>query len=101
MDVLHGRRPRLVVGVVVLRREWFEPEFLRRESERDDESGRDKRRLHHVHIFVDLAERPSKTPEGLEAEQEAAKTRYEMETIRVSQRSMVGQNYQSGRGSRH
>jgi len=39
----------------VLRPEWFEPEFLRRESERDDESGRDKRPLHHTHIFVDPA----------------------------------------------
>ena len=52
-DVLHGRRPRLIVGVVVLRPEWFEPELLRRESERDDEAGRDKRPFHHTHIFVD------------------------------------------------
>jgi catechol 2,3-dioxygenase-like lactoylglutathione lyase family enzyme len=57
VDVLHGRRPRLIVGVVVLRPEWFEPELLRRESERDDESGRDKRPLHHTHIFVDPAAR--------------------------------------------
>src|SRR5207245_2029333 len=35
--------------------EWFEPELLRRESERDDESGRDKRPLRHIHIFVDPA----------------------------------------------
>jgi len=55
VDVLHRRRPRLIVGVVVLRTEWFEAELLRRESERDDESGRDKRRLAHSHIFVDPA----------------------------------------------
>ena len=30
VDVLDRRRPRLVVGVVVLRPEWFEPELLRR-----------------------------------------------------------------------
>jgi hypothetical protein len=52
--VLHRRRPRLKVGVVVLRPEWFEPELLRRESERDDEAGRDKRPL-HPHIFLDAA----------------------------------------------
>jgi hypothetical protein len=39
----------------VLRPEWFEPELLRRESERDDESGRDKRPLRHAHILVDPA----------------------------------------------
>jgi hypothetical protein len=38
----------------VLRPEWFEPELLRRESERDDEAGRDKRPL-HPHIFLDAA----------------------------------------------
>jgi hypothetical protein len=42
-----------------------------------------------------------KTAEDLEAAQEAARIRAEMETIRLSQRSMVGENYQSGRGSRH
>jgi hypothetical protein len=57
MDVLDRRRPRLIVGVVVLRPEWFEPELLRRESERDDESGRDKQPLDHTHIFVDPAAR--------------------------------------------
>jgi hypothetical protein len=49
--------------------------------------------------LVDRFKTSSKSPEDLEAEQEAAKLRYEMETIRVSQRSMVGQNYQSGRRS--
>ena len=39
----------------MLRPEWFERELLRRQSERDDESGRDERPLHHTHIFVDLA----------------------------------------------
>ena len=42
-----------------------------------------------------------KTQEDLEAAQEAARLRDEIETIRVSQRSGAGQNYQSGRGSRH
>jgi hypothetical protein len=55
VDVLHRRRPRLIVGVVVLRPEWFEPELLRRESERDDEAGRDKQPLYHPHIFLDAA----------------------------------------------
>jgi hypothetical protein len=39
--------------------------------------------------------------EDLEAAEEAARVRSEMETIRLSQRSTAGQNYQSGRGSRH
>jgi hypothetical protein len=52
----------------VLRPEWLEPELLRRESERDDESGRDKRPLHHAHIFVDPAARYQKnqTWDGIE-----------------------------------
>jgi hypothetical protein len=52
----------------VLRPEWFEPELLRRESERDDESGRDKRPLQHTHIFVDPAARYQKnqTWDGME-----------------------------------
>ena len=44
----------------MLRPEWFEPELLRRESERDDESRRDEQRLHHTHIFVDPATRDQK-----------------------------------------
>ena len=55
VDVLYRRRPRLIVGVVVLRPKRFEPELLRRESERDDETGPDKRPFHHTHIFVDPA----------------------------------------------
>jgi hypothetical protein len=39
----------------VLLAEWLEPELLRRESERDDESGRDKRPLSHTHILFDPA----------------------------------------------
>ena len=39
--------------------------------------------------------------EDLEAAEEAARVRYELETIRLSSRSMVGENYQSGRGSKH
>ena len=34
----------MIVGAV-MRREWLEPDLLRRESERDDESGRDERPL--------------------------------------------------------
>ena len=52
--MLDGRRPGRKVFVVVLRPERLEPELLRRESERDDEPGRDKRPL-HPHIFVDAA----------------------------------------------
>ena len=44
----------------MLRPEWFEPELLRRESNRGDESGRDKRPLRHTHIFVDPAARYQK-----------------------------------------
>ena len=47
-----------------------------------------------------LRPRP-KTPEEVAAAREAAAIRAEMETIRVSQRSAAGENYQSGRGSRH
>jgi hypothetical protein len=37
----------------VLRPERLEPELVRLESERDDESGRNERPLRHTHIFVD------------------------------------------------
>ncbi len=50
---------------------------------------------------VDWLKPPAKTPEDLEAAREAIRIRDEMETIRISQRSMQGENYQSGRGSRH
>jgi hypothetical protein len=42
-----------------------------------------------------------KTLEDLEAAQEAERVRYEMENIRVGQLSKAGENYQSGRGTRH
>jgi hypothetical protein len=51
-------------------------------------------------LFAWLRPTP-KTPEEVEAAHEAERIRSELETIRVSQRSMAGQNYQSGRGSRH
>jgi hypothetical protein len=41
-----------------------------------------------------------KTPEEIEAELEADRMREELRTLRVSQRSPAGQNYQSGRGTR-
>ena len=44
----------------MLRPEWFEPKLLRRESERDHESRRDKRLFHHIQIFVDPAARYQK-----------------------------------------
>jgi hypothetical protein len=47
-----------------------------------------------------LRPRP-KTAEELAAAREAEAIRGEMETIRVSQLSGAGENYQSGRGSRH
>lgn len=50
---------------------------------------------------VDWLKPPAKTPEDLEAAREAIRIRDEMETIRISQRSMQGENYQSGRGSCH
>ncbi len=53
-----------------------------------------------MNIFKKLFRREPKTPEDLEAEAEAHRIRDEMETARLSQRSMAGQNYQSGRGTR-
>jgi hypothetical protein len=44
-----------------------------------------------------LVRRKPLTAEELEARQEALRLRDEMETIRVSQRSSAGENYQSGR----
>jgi len=51
--------------------------------------------------LIDAFKPRPRTAEDLEAAQEAERIRYEMETIRLSQRSQAGQNYQSGRGSRH
>jgi hypothetical protein len=42
-----------------------------------------------------------KTPEEIEAAQEAEQIRAEMETTRLSQRSMAGGNYHTQRGSKH
>ena len=44
--------------------------------------------------------RPSpKTPEELQTEQDAARMHDEMETTRLSQRSLAGSNYETRRGS--
>ena len=40
-----------------------------------------------------------KTAEEIEAAEEAARMHEEMETIRLSQRSMAGSNYETRRGS--
>jgi hypothetical protein len=42
-----------------------------------------------------------KSPEEIEAEQEADRVQAEMKTIRLSQESSAGSIYQSGRGSGH
>jgi hypothetical protein len=47
----------------------------------------------------DALRRSPPTAEDLEAAAEAQRLRAEMETIRLSQRSAAGENYQSGRGS--
>jgi hypothetical protein len=47
----------------------------------------------------DALRRSPPTAEDLEAAAEAQRLRAEMETIRLSQRSTAGENYQSGRGS--
>jgi len=49
VDVLDGGRPRGVVGLVVLRSEWLQPESLRLETERDDEIRWDERPVHRLH----------------------------------------------------
>ena len=41
-----------------------------------------------------------KTPEEIAAKAESEQLRDELETIRLSQRSGSGENYQSGRGTR-
>ena len=40
------------------------------------------------------------TPEEAEEEADGKRLQYENDSIRASQRTMAGQNYQSGRGSR-
>ena len=49
--------------------------------------------------IVDAINPTPKSPEDLAAQAEAERVRDEMETIRLSQRSAAGENYQSGRGS--
>jgi hypothetical protein len=51
--------------------------------------------------LLEALKRSPGTPEEVAAQQEAERLRDEMATIRVSQRSTTGENYQSGRGSRH
>jgi hypothetical protein len=49
--------------------------------------------------FRDLFRREPPSPEDLEEAAESQRLRDELETIRLSQRSTAGENYQSGRGS--
>ncbi|NUR75652.1 MAG: hypothetical protein HOQ28_05095 [Thermoleophilia bacterium] len=49
--------------------------------------------------FFELFRPTPKTPEEIAAQAESDRLRDEMETIRLSQRSAAGENYQSGRGS--
>jgi len=51
--------------------------------------------------LIDALRPRPKTAEDVAAAQEAERVRDEMETIRLSQLSQTGENYQSGRGSRH
>lgn len=48
----------------------------------------------------DAFRRTPPTQEEVEEAAESARMRDEMETLRLSQRSTAGENYQSGRGSR-
>jgi hypothetical protein len=42
-----------------------------------------------------------KTPEEIETEQEAEQLHEEMNTVRLSTRSLAGMNYQTDRASKH
>jgi hypothetical protein len=48
----------------------------------------------------DVFRRSPPSPDDVEALAESARLRDELETIRLSQRSTAGENYQSGRGSK-
>jgi len=50
--------------------------------------------------LLDALRPTPKTPEDIAAKAESDHLRDEMETIRLSQRSSAGENYQSGRGTR-
>jgi hypothetical protein len=52
-----------------------------------------------VRKLLELLRPTPKTPEEIAAKAESDRLRDEMETIRLSQRSSAGENYQSGRGS--
>ena len=58
------------------------------------------RRMNPLKKLLAVLSPTPKTPEDLEARAEAQQIRDQMETIRVSQRSGAGENYQSGRGQR-
>ena len=47
----------------------------------------------------DVFRRSPPSPDDVEAAAESQRLRDELETIRLSQRSTAGENYQSGRGS--
>jgi hypothetical protein len=49
--------------------------------------------------FIDWFRPAPKTAEDLQAEQDAARMHDEMETTRLSQRSLAGSNYETRRGS--
>ena len=50
--------------------------------------------------LLDALRPTPKTPEDIAAQAEADRLRGELETLRASQRSGAGENYQSGRGTR-
>jgi hypothetical protein len=50
--------------------------------------------------LLDALRPTPKTPEDIAAKAESDRLRDKMETIRLSQRSSAGENYQSGRGTR-
>jgi hypothetical protein len=51
-------------------------------------------------VLRDLFRRTPPSREDIAAVAEARRLRDDMQTIRLSQRSTAGENYQSGRGSR-
>jgi hypothetical protein len=53
-----------------------------------------------VQKLRDAFRRSPPTEEEIEGAAESARLRGEMETLRLSQRSTAGENYQSGRGSK-